>query len=294
MLDRALAYLRAGESSMFAYHLRGCRAYAQLLQGDWQLAETAATALLADARLTVPAEILPQAVVGLLQARRGDGDPWPALDRAVEISPEPHPMRLTPLIEARAEAAWLAGDDEQAIAEARRGLSGMGPDADPWQAGALACWIFRAGGKPPAVPAAEPFALEMAGDWSAAADAYERRGLPYDAALARLAGDADAVRAASAVLARLGAQPAVARTRDRLRALGERRGTRAPWRAHRHNPFGLTGRELEVHALLRTGMTNAEIADQLVLSRNTVNHHVSAILGKLGVSNRTEAAGRLA
>jgi DNA-binding CsgD family transcriptional regulator len=197
------------------------------------------------------------------------------------------------LFEARAEAAWLAGDDERAIAEAQRGLAGPSPTADPWQAGALACWIFRAGGQPPPVPTAEPYAREIAGDWAAAATAFEARGLPYEAAIARLGGDAEAVRAALQTFSQLGAQPAAARARTRLRALGERRGTRTPWTANRDNPFGLTGRQLQVHALLTDGLTNAQIAAELVLSRNTVNHHVTAILTKLDVPNRTEAARKL-
>jgi DNA-binding NarL/FixJ family response regulator len=46
--------------------------------------------------------------------------------------------------------------------------------------------------------------------------------------------------------------------------------------------------------LLREGMRNAAIADQLVLSPKTVDHHVSAILRKLGVSSRGEAAAAAA
>jgi DNA-binding CsgD family transcriptional regulator len=49
-----------------------------------------------------------------------------------------------------------------------------------------------------------------------------------------------------------------------------------------------------VHALLSEGLTNTEIAARLVLSRNTVNHHVAAILAKLDVPNRAEAVGKLA
>lgn len=62
------------------------------------------------------------------------------------------------------------------------------------------------------------------------------------------------------------------------------------------NPTGLTNRELEVLPLLAEGLRNAEIAKPLVLSQKTVDHHVSAILRKLGVSTRGQAgaaAGRL-
>ena len=65
------------------------------------------------------------------------------------------------------------------------------------------------------------------------------------------------------------------------------RGPRATTRA---NPAGLTARQLAVLELLREGLTNAEIADRLVLSVRTVDHHVAAILSKLGVSSRREAA----
>ena len=77
--------------------------------------------------------------------------------------------------------------------------------------------------------------------------------------------------------------------RERLRELGASvpRGPRAATRA---NPAGLTARQLAVLELLREGLTNAEIAERLVLSVRTVDHHVAAILSKLGVSSRREAA----
>ena len=60
-----------------------------------------------------------------------------------------------------------------------------------------------------------------------------------------------------------------------------------------HDPaaaLGLTAREAEVIRLLAIGRSNQEIADELFLSRKTASVHVSNILGKLGVSNRVQAA----
>ena len=74
----------------------------------------------------------------------------------------------------------------------------------------------------------------------------------------------------------------------RLRRHGAR-VPRGPHAATRENPAGLTKRELEVLTLVARGLRNAEIADQLVLSRRTVGHHVGAVLRKLDVRTRGEA-----
>jgi NarL family two-component system response regulator LiaR len=54
--------------------------------------------------------------------------------------------------------------------------------------------------------------------------------------------------------------------------------------------FGLTERELQVLEMLVQGLSNTEIAEQLVITVATVKYHISNILKKLGASNRTEAA----
>ena len=55
-------------------------------------------------------------------------------------------------------------------------------------------------------------------------------------------------------------------------------------------PAGLSAREVEVLRLIAAGHTNAEIAGILVVSANTVRHHVTHILDKTGCENRTAAA----
>ena len=96
--------------------------------------------------------------------------------------------------------------------------------------------------------------------------------------------------AALAVLDGLGARPAAALARRRLRELGVTAVPRGPPSTTRANPAGLTGRQVEILRLLARGLTNAEIASRLVVSVRTVDHHVSAVLQKLGVTTRREAA----
>jgi DNA-binding NarL/FixJ family response regulator len=68
---------------------------------------------------------------------------------------------------------------------------------------------------------------------------------------------------------------------------------RGPRPATRSNPRGLTERESEIARLLALGLSNAEIADRLVVSPRTVGHHVSAVLAKLGVRRRAEVAAAM-
>ena len=63
-----------------------------------------------------------------------------------------------------------------------------------------------------------------------------------------------------------------------------------PRSSTRSNPAHLTSREVEVLRLVAEGLTNAQIAERLFLARKTVDHHVSAILAKLGVRSRGLAA----
>ena len=78
----------------------------------------------------------------------------------------------------------------------------------------------------------------------------------------------------------------------RLREHGVRRVQRGPRSATRAHPAGLTAREAEILELIAEGLRNGEIAERLFVSRKTVDHHVSAILAKLGSANRAYEAAR--
>ena len=94
----------------------------------------------------------------------------------------------------------------------------------------------------------------------------------------------------SAVLDGLGARTIAAAARRRMKELGMTSIPRGPRPAGVPRVAGLTAREQQVLALLSQGLPDREISRQLFISERTVHHHVSAVLGKIGVSSRTAAA----
>jgi DNA-binding CsgD family transcriptional regulator len=191
---------------------------------------------------------------------------------------------------ARAEVHWLEGRDQDAIADLRVVRSVV--DRMEYVLDAqLSVWEQRLLGEArPLTPPPGPWATSLAGEHAAAAVHWDRLSCGYYAALCLYDSDDDEhLREAIVRVEALGAEAAVRRTRQKMKDLGLRAvpvGARASTRRH---PFGLTRREDEVLALLCEGLTNEEIAGRLVLSTRTVDHHVSAVLAKLGVSSRGAA-----
>jgi DNA-binding NarL/FixJ family response regulator len=144
-------------------------------------------------------------------------------------------------------------------------------------------------------PSEHPYALQAAGRHRAAAAAWLAAGCPYEhaAALSDSTDPADQLTALSE-LDRLGAGPLARRVRTRLRGGGVAAVPRGVTAATRRNPAGLTGRQVQVLGLLGQRLTNAEIAGRLGLSVRTVDTHVAAVLGKLGLHDRRHAAARAA
>jgi DNA-binding CsgD family transcriptional regulator len=232
------------------------------------------------------------AVLGVVRARRGDPDVWPPLDEAWELAaPTGELQRIEPAAAARAEAAWLARRLDAVAEVTSLALDLAVARGAWWIIGELAYWRRRAGIDEVLTPVGEPWATELAGDWWRAADLWAALDSPYEAALALAdSDDEETVRGAFEALHRLGAQAAAAIVARRLRERGARGLRRGPRSSTQRNPANLTPRQLEVLGLVAQGLRNAEIAQRLVISEKTVDHHVSAILRKLGVHTRGQAS----
>lgn len=288
-----IAYCDERDITTFSTCLRGHRALALLDLGRWDEAAAMAEHVLASE--ASPVNLLTsQMTLGLVRARRGLPGAFAVLDAAVEAADgvdETEWVTLTRL--ARAEAYWLTGEDDAArhdLAWPRRRITPMeyGEDAR------LSVWERRLlGSARPASPAEEPWATWLSGDVEATVTRWDALGCTYHAAMALLDSDCDDhLRDAITRFEALGADGAVRRARQRMRELGHRgvpTGVRASTRQH---PLGLTRREDEVLLLLCEGLTNEEIAARLVVSTRTVDHHVSAVLAKLGVGSRGAAAAQ--
>ncbi|MFG2500931.1 helix-turn-helix transcriptional regulator [Streptomyces sp. NPDC048441] len=293
-LAPAMEFADRTEHLGFLRYLQVELALRQFAAGAWGEAEKRAES--GDVHEFPPARCPALTVLARVRIRRGTAGGDELLTRAWEIAARTRELqRTSPVAAARAESAWLRGDHAAVLAAVgplhtqARGLA-----ATPYRA-ELGYWLARAGHPVPADGSSHPYALQAAGQWQPAADAWRAAGCPYEyaAALAESPDPADKLTALAGLDA-LGAAPLARIVRAELRALGVSRIPRGPHAATRRNPAGLTGRQLQVVRFLAEGLTNIEIADRLVLSVRTVDNHVHAVLDKLGARSRRDVAARAA
>lgn len=199
--------------------------------------------------------------------------------------------RFTSLALIVAEQCWTKGTaTEPALTLLGEAASLAKENGSPWDRAALWHWsraLGQHGPSPPDMP--EPYALSAAGDVAAAANAFEALGMPFEQALMLAKGNVSQVARSLAILDRVGAPATAARIRVELKGTGGGIGSRGPRASTLGNRFGLTKREIDVLGALDKGWTNREIGERLFVSAKTVDHHVSAILGKLDARTRGEA-----
>lgn len=259
-------------------------------QGRWDDAIEAAELALAMDRGAGIHGVTAECVIGRIRVRRGDPGGVELLSGIVDGADDFLFQYVWNAFCGAAEHAWLHGRPGDAEALLDRAFERAMQSDSPWARGEVGFWMWRLG-RIDRSPngAAEPFALQIDGDWRAAADAWRTIGCPYEAAMALADGDQAAMVEAVGILDRLGATPAARRVRGRMREQGVSTVPRGPIRATLAHPAHLTPRQVEVLELIVAGLSNQEIATQLFLSKKTVEHHVSAIYTKLGVDSRAKA-----
>jgi DNA-binding CsgD family transcriptional regulator len=271
----------------------GARARLHLLQGAWDAALADAERVLAIEGAPL-ARVWPEIVDGLVALRRGEEGAARHLDAAWELAVAlDEPLRLLPAGAALAEQMWLNGAQDTRIATVAGLLERCGTQTElAWSNGDLAVWLHRLDRTlPAALAVGTPHRLLLDGEPAAAAELWAGLSQPYEQALALVdTGEDAATFRALDLLDRLGAEAVAARVRRQLRERGAVGVPAGPRAATRANSAGLTARQLGVLELVVRGLTNAEIAQQLYITPKTVDHHLSAILAKLGVRSRTEAA----
>jgi DNA-binding CsgD family transcriptional regulator/tetratricopeptide (TPR) repeat protein len=287
-VDQGIDYCVDRDLDTWTLYLRGILARLMLDRGDVRAARAGAESVLLHSELAAIGVVEPVLVLAHVHARSGNPLAASYLARAADLADRmPEVQRIAPAARVRSEAAWIGGQPDVAAAVAAAAWPATRGAACPWSRGVVATWLapdFSVETE----SLSPPYAAEREGRWQDAADLWERLGCPFDRALALArSGQQPALTEAVRGFDRLGATAAAARARAMLRTAGW-----AVPRTPRTTPhaLGLTTREVEVLALVAEGLSDAGIAERLVISRRTAEHHVASIRAKLGAGSRHELA----
>jgi DNA-binding CsgD family transcriptional regulator len=225
--------------------------------------------------------------IAALMLARGDasGASQRLVQRLADLAA--HRFHLGAALDLLVDAHLARGDPEAAHAAAAR-LAALAAAADSPRLEALAAAARGRTGATRGEAGAPAQLLAALAAWTRLELPFEAARGRYDLGRTLAAGEPDAaidhLRRALDGFEALGAALEADRAAAALRALG------VPARTGAKGVGLLTDRERQVLELLAVGMSNPEIAERLHVSRKTAAHHVSHILTKLGLRNRTEAA----
>jgi DNA-binding CsgD family transcriptional regulator len=308
ILTEGIAFDTRHDLDSWTYYLIGRQAQLRMEQGRLREAEVIARGVLKVDRLTLIMKLPALIVLGKVAMRLGLEEADNLLQKALaDALATGEQQYITPVRLALAEKAYLRSDldaaRDQLSEVAKMNVAGF----DPWEQGEFAVWLQRCDMRDSApvdmARVAEPRAAEKAGRHDDAAEKWMKLGLPYEAAFTLMEarnGDNSArpqLVKAIALFDAMEARAASAYARQCAKALGTvasiPKQKRGPYKAAKHHPLGLTSREIQVLELIAKGLGNSDIAKRLVRSQRTVEHHVSAVLGKMNAQNRMDVMLRL-
>jgi DNA-binding CsgD family transcriptional regulator len=278
--------------SMWTF-IAGDYARTKLFMGNWDEAVDIANTVLKRNNISFMQRIVPLYVIGIIRTRRNDPGTisiFNELNSKIGSVGEIWEMIVTVKV-ATAEIYWLQNKLEDIIDEIEIIYNKLRANGNLWLIGELAFWLWKAN-RLKEIPEriAKPYLLMIRGEWKSAAKLWEELKCPYEQAMALSCGDEEAMKNAIEIFNRLSASATSQLIKQKMRAQGVRSIPKGPRRTTRNNPSGLTLRQIEILNLLGKGLSNNEIGNKLFISPKTVDHHISAILSKLNIHSRYEAA----
>ena len=328
-LTEGIRYAEQAELWNHRHFMASHLAHVQWATGQWDAATQTAQQALADGRGGITTRITAQYVLGFLAMGRGDWEAADTLLQEALVQGEQMAelQRLSPPLWGLAEAAWCRGDYGTALTLCERGyqasadvtdaaylfpylLTGVRAYLAHGDVDAAENWLNRVGavltaraipGTLPAITHGRGLVLLARGEVSAAHQALEsaseswqarrrfwegtwaRLDLAQAAARARRRGEAAVLLDEARTIAATVGATTVVDAADRLTASFDHTRQAEPWHP-------LSAREFEVAQLVAAGLTNRQIADQLLLSPKTISAHITHILTKLGAARRAEIA----
>lgn len=282
ILDVGLPFTVERDIQICRHWQTAVRSRLQLTRGHWNGALEDAGAVIEADGMPI-ATLWPLLVTVLVPLRRGAPFDAAEIENAWTLASQiDEPLRRLAVLTALAEISWMTGiEDARVVAS-----DTLDDDGTEWGSGSLAVWRSRLGLPTQTGRIAEPYRLTLDGRHADAARWWSDAGDPFSSALCWL--DSDDPGRGVTMLDGLGAVGTADRARAMLRERGCASVPQRPRPATRVNPGGLTNRQLEVARLVAEGLSNTEIAGRLYISSKTADHHVSAVLSKLGMTSRRE------
>ena len=291
-LDDGIAFDSEHDLDSWLHYLRGWQAHYLLMRGELQSAQDLARDVMNVPNQTMVMQLPAAIVLAQISTRMGRitarAELLDVLGRALQTK---EAQRIAPVRVALAELAWLLGDMGEVRAQVDAALS-ANHAVHPWDIGVLHCWAYRCGQPlfatledlPRDFP--DPCRLECSGQTQAAADAYAAIGMPFEQATLLFimsgAPHDNTLGQIDQLIDNIKGHPVAQSPR------GARR-----YKVAQAHIAGLTSKEQQVLRLLSEGASNADIAATLNRSVRTIEHHVAAVLGKLGVNTRSAAITRV-
>jgi DNA-binding CsgD family transcriptional regulator len=287
-----LEYSNEKDIYVFSLCMAGHYAKVKLHLGDWDKSIKLANSVLNNDSVPHGNRVMPLYVIAIIRARRNDPGSIELLDESFDLATRMGEVeKIVAAGAGRAESYWLQNKMDNIVDEIELMYQRVKNSNNPWAIGEIAFWLWKAGHLTE-IPGkiAEPFLLQIKGKWKEAADEWNKLSCPYEEALALADGNEDSKREALTILESLGATATINLLKQQMREEGIINIPKGPRKTTKENPAGLTGRQMDVLKLLTEGLSNSEIASRLFISPKTVDHHISAILSKLNLHSRTEAA----